>query len=257
MVKHSAKVWKGKKKSVRVGKTSKGGGGRGIQVSVHSPQLGATLHSFSAEFLESGFPFGGNQQTADVRAAGCTVLSVSDWEGLLRMSADTALQGKRSGPQSSVMELIKKKKVGKVWFLILYYFDFTKAAYCWRPTFKPPGYSALLFRFPYQGVTTTIQVFLLKNPLVFQQKKKKNNFQLTPDLEQKLEHCSKSLRFPSFRSQCLCTVLRILTATGYVWAIVSHLECYLSGTTSPLSANPCYPHTQTHTTLPSTICGTD
>lgn len=61
-------------------------------VSALASTAALALQPFSAEFLESGFPFGGNQQSADVRAAGCNVLSVSEKEELLGTSAaDTAL----------------------------------------------------------------------------------------------------------------------------------------------------------------------
>lgn len=44
-----------------------------------------------------------------------------------------------------------------------------------------------------------------------------------------------------------CLVFKILTATGYVWAIVSPSKCYLSGTTSSSPTN-LHAHTHTHTT---------
>lgn len=47
---------------------------------------------------------------ADVRAAGCNGLSVSDREGVLGVSAETALQGKGRGSERSVMEQIKKRE---------------------------------------------------------------------------------------------------------------------------------------------------
>lgn len=51
--------------------------------------------------------------------------------------------------------------------------------------------------------------------------------------------------------KCLCRVLNILTATGYVWAIVSHSKCYLGGTASSSPTNFHAPtHTQTHIYMP-------
>lgn len=47
--------------------------------------------------------------------------------------------------------------------------------------------------------------------------------------------------------KCLCRVLNILTATGYVWAIVSHSKCYLGGTASSSPTDfHAPPHTHTH-----------
>lgn len=47
----------------------------------------------------------------DVRAAGCNGLSVSNREGVLRVSAETALQGKGRGSERSIMEQIKNEKL--------------------------------------------------------------------------------------------------------------------------------------------------
>lgn len=152
---------------------------------------------------------------ADVRAAGCNGLSVSDREGVLRVSAETALQGKGRG---SMMEQIKNEKL---WLRLSELLSDVALSNVVKETFFIALVCVSLFSEPVSLLVSSNKASLLnwfvlqiskpRNHKTTQQvplkkksislsvgKKGKNNFQVTPKLKQKLEHCSRSPQLPLF-----------------------------------------------------------
>lgn len=110
-----------KKQTAREGKARQGfGGSGGVGSGGHRClRVSRNMELLCINFLLSFWKVGSRLEAisralsphADVRAAGCNGLSVSDREGVRRVSAETALQGKGRGSERSLMEQIKNEKL--------------------------------------------------------------------------------------------------------------------------------------------------